>query len=100
MPSNENLAVSGLSALPSGPDLIPRFIDLRAENDAQRVCISYPAPGTSSYIDVTFQDFGRAVNSAAWEFNEKIGARRSSSEPTKVVGILARRYVIIIHEKQ
>ncbi|KAF9567997.1 acetyl-CoA synthetase-like protein [Agrocybe pediades] len=90
MPSNENSAASGLSPLPSGPDLIPRFIDLRARNDAQRVCISYPAPGTSKYIDITFEDFGRAVNNAAWEFNEKIGARRSSSEPTKVVGILAR----------
>ncbi|KAF8813041.1 acetyl-CoA synthetase-like protein [Phlegmacium glaucopus] len=84
------VSTPGLTPLPSEPVLIPRLIDFRAQHDAQRVCLSYPAPTTSKYIDITFEDFGRAVNNAAWEFCKIIGARRSSSEPTKVVGILAR----------
>lgn len=82
-----------LSPLPPGPNLTPRLIDFRSIHDARRVCISYFVPGTSNCIDITFQDFGRAVDNAAWTFSNLIGARRSSLEPTKVVGILARRYV-------
>ena len=87
-------STSGLTQLPPGPSLTPHLIDFRSLHDAHRVYISYPNFGTSKYIDITFQDFGRAVNNAAWTFSKEIGARRSSSEPTKVVGILARRYVV------
>ena len=87
-------STSGLTQLPPGPSLTPHLIDFRSLHDAHRVCISYPTFGTSKYIDITFQDLDRAVNNAAWTFSKEIGARRSSSEPTKVVGILARRYVV------
>ena len=80
-----------LTPLPSEAELIPRLIDFRARNDAQRVCISYPAIDTSGYVDLTYEDFGNAVNNASWEFNKAVGARRLSSESIKVVGILARR---------
>lgn len=82
--------LQSLSPLPPRPDLLPRVIDHRSYFDADRVCISYPVPGTPKYVDVTFAQFGHAVDKAAWAFNEQIGARRKSSDPTKVVGILAR----------
>ncbi|TFK36289.1 hypothetical protein BDQ12DRAFT_634344 [Crucibulum laeve] len=89
-----------LSALPSGPDLLPNVIDHRSYNDAGRVCISYPLPGTSDYVDITYGDFGHAVDQQAWSFDKAIGARKSSSDPTKIVGILARSdaaYMISIY---
>jgi hypothetical protein len=88
------LSTSDLTPLPPKPKLIPDLIDFRALSDAQRVCISYP-DGTSKHIDITYGDFGHAVNNAAWTFSKVIGARRSSSEPAKVVGILARRCVVM-----
>lgn len=89
------LSTSDLTPLPPRPNLIPHLIDFRSLSDAQRVCISYPDPGTSKHIDITYGDFGHAVNNAAWTFSKAIGARRSSSEPPIVVGILARRYVVM-----
>ncbi|KAE9391849.1 acetyl-CoA synthetase-like protein [Gymnopus androsaceus JB14] len=89
-----------LAELPSGFNLIPHLIDFRAQHDTNRTCISYPSPGTSKYIDITYGDFGHAVNNAAWDFDSKFGARRSSSEPSKVVGILARSdaaYMVTIY---
>ncbi|ESK96633.1 nonribosomal peptide [Moniliophthora roreri MCA 2997] len=91
---------SNLTPLPAGPDLLPNVIDFRSYHDASKVCVSYPQPGTANYIDITYSDFGHAVDKAAWEFHEKIGARRSSEEPTKTVGILARSdagYMISIY---
>lgn len=74
--------------------MIPRLIDFRSLYDAKHVCISYSAPGTSRCTDITYKGFGHAVNNVVWTFSNAIGARHSSSEPTKVVSILAPRYVI------
>ncbi|TFY83888.1 hypothetical protein EWM64_g125 [Hericium alpestre] len=89
-----------LTPFPKTPTLIPYAIDHRSYNDAQRVAISYPKPGTSDYVDVTWAQFGHAVDDAAWTFSEKLGIRSSSDDPLRVVGILARSdaaYMITIY---
>lgn len=79
-----------LTAIPNSPVLLPTAVDHRSHHDADRVAISYPAPGTVRYVDVTWAQFGHSVDDAACVFDEKIGARRSSSAPVKTVAILAR----------
>ncbi|KIK51461.1 hypothetical protein GYMLUDRAFT_50538 [Collybiopsis luxurians FD-317 M1] len=89
-----------LTQLPPQPNLIPHLIDFRVKHDAHRICMSYSLPGTPRYVNITFGDFGAAVDNAAWTFDSQIGARRKSSEPTKVVGILARSdaaYMVTIY---
>ncbi|KAA1469655.1 acetyl-CoA synthetase-like protein [Dentipellis sp. KUC8613] len=92
--------VPELSPLPDSPILIPQAIDHRSYHDAQRIAISYPKPGTSEYVDVSWAQFGHAVDNAAWAFSEKLGIRNSPDDPLKVVGLLARSdasYMITIY---
>ncbi|EPQ50946.1 acetyl-CoA synthetase-like protein [Gloeophyllum trabeum ATCC 11539] len=89
-----------LTAIPHSPCLLPYAIDHRSYNDSGRIAISYPKPGTGEYVDVPWAQFGAAVDAAAWNFDAKIGARRSSEDPDKVVAILARSdaaYMITIY---
>ncbi|KAF8810812.1 hypothetical protein BYT27DRAFT_7209097 [Phlegmacium glaucopus] len=84
---------------PSELASIPRLIGFGAQHDTRRVFLGYPATAASKYIDITFEDSGRAVNRAAWEFCKAIGARRLSSEPPNVVEILSRSSTFVIAEK-
>ncbi|KAI0064074.1 acetyl-CoA synthetase-like protein [Artomyces pyxidatus] len=93
-------SVSPLSAIPNAPVLIPQAIDHRSYHDAERIALSYPKPGSPEYVDVTWAEFGHAVDKAAWSLDEKLGARTSSDDPLKVVGVLARSdaaYMVTIY---
>ncbi|KAL0961259.1 hypothetical protein HGRIS_006221 [Hohenbuehelia grisea] len=79
-----------LTKIPSFPVLVPQAIDYRAHQAPERVIISYPIPGTAKFVDVTWAEFAHAVDKAAWVYDAQLGARRSSSQPVKAVGILAR----------
>lgn len=79
-----------LSDIPGFPVLVPSAIDYRASEEPNRVILTYPQPGTKQFVDVTWGQFTHAVDKAAWKFDAQIGARRTSSDPVKVVGVLAR----------
>ncbi|KAI0051407.1 acetyl-CoA synthetase-like protein [Auriscalpium vulgare] len=101
MPDSGPLSNStSLSSIPDAPVLIPQAIDHRSYHDATRIALSYPKPGTSDYVDVTWAQFGHAIDDAAWSLEEKIGSRTSSDDPLKVVGVLARSdaaYLVTIY---
>ncbi|KAF4573087.1 putative NRPS-like protein biosynthetic cluster [Pleurotus pulmonarius] len=89
-----------LSDIPGFPVLVPSAIDYRASEAPNRVILTYPQPGTKKFVDITWAQFAHAVDKAAWKFDSQIGARRVSSDPVKVVGVLARSdvaYMVTIY---
>lgn len=89
-----------LSPIPNFPVLVPQAIDHRASQDPDRIIFTYPNPSTKQLVDVSWKEFAHQVNIGAWSIDKLIGSRRSSSDPVKVIGVLARSdaaYMVTIY---
>ena len=84
------------STAPHGNRLLPITIDDIAENKPEKLfgCIPRTSDPRDGFVDVTFADFARAVDRAAWWLEESLG-KSTTFETLAYLGPSDIRYFIL-----
>ena len=80
-----------------GHRLFPALVDQIAQDDPTRLFIRFPTGQnfSSPLRDVTFQDYARAIDKAAWWLEDTLGSRKSGFPTLAYVGPTDVRYHIL-----